>query len=94
MNNVRNLLVFELLNYFIKNLCFVVGNERRERRGSVGSLDSGMSISFQSTSNTTGGSKTVENHVYSAQIVAQRHQQNLLQNAAGQVRYCNLIMIF
>jgi IQ motif/SEC7 domain-containing protein len=36
------------------------GNEvRRERRGSVGSLDSGMSISFQSTStNTTGSSVT------------------------------------
>lgn len=39
---------------------FTVGNEtRRERRGSVGSLDSGMSISFQSTStNTTGSSVT------------------------------------
>ena len=45
-----------------------------------------MSISFQSTStNTTGGSKIVENHIYSPQAgVALRHP-NVLQNVAGQV---------
>lgn len=32
----------------------IVGNEKPQRRGSVGSLDSGMSISFQSTSASTG----------------------------------------
>jgi hypothetical protein len=36
---------------FNNNNLFVVGNEGRQRRGSVGSLDSGMSISFQSPSN-------------------------------------------
>lgn len=36
-------------------LCIIiVGAEKPQRRGSVGSLDSGMSISFQSTSASTG----------------------------------------
>lgn len=57
----------------INMLLFLVGNERRERRSSSGSLDSGMSISFQSTSNTTGGSKTFESHAFSAS----RHHQHV-----------------
>ena len=54
--------MFTRLNYF-HNL-ITVGNECRQRRGSVGSLDSGMSISFQSTStniNASNGKPTPEN---------------------------------
>ncbi|KAL7031591.1 hypothetical protein ACKWTF_007068 [Chironomus riparius] len=43
------------------------GNECRQRRGSVGSLDSGMSISFQSTStnnNNASNGKNAENSAY------------------------------
>lgn len=36
------------------SLILLVGAEKPQRRGSVGSLDSGMSISFQSTSASTG----------------------------------------
>lgn len=51
----------------------LVGNECRQRRGSVGSLDSGMSISFQSTStNNAANIKNAENgapvYVTSAQV--------------------------
>ncbi|XP_052870014.1 IQ motif and SEC7 domain-containing protein 2-like [Anopheles cruzii] len=36
------------------------GNEKPQRRGSVGSLDSGMSISFQSTSASTGSRSDIK----------------------------------
>ncbi|XP_055614085.1 IQ motif and SEC7 domain-containing protein 3 isoform X2 [Uranotaenia lowii] len=36
------------------------GNEKPQRRGSVGSLDSGMSISFQSTSASTGSRNDIK----------------------------------
>lgn len=38
----------------------LVGNEKPQRRGSVGSLDSGMSISFQSTSASTGSRSDIK----------------------------------
>lgn len=44
------LLIFSRMD--VNRFLFLVGNECRQRRGSVGSLDSGMSISFQSTSTT------------------------------------------
>lgn len=69
---------------------FAVGSENR-RRGSVGSLDSGMSISFQSTS-TNNNLKPNESTVYvtSAQVamaVATTTviQRPALQTVAGQV---------
>lgn len=42
------------------SVLFVVGNEKPQRRGSVGSLDSGMSISFQSTSASTGSRSDIK----------------------------------
>lgn len=73
MISVRNLEWFRQdpsINYAL----FVVGNDCRQRRGSVGSLDSGMSISFQSTStnNASNCKQNAENaapvYVTSAQV--------------------------
>jgi hypothetical protein len=57
-----------------RSLRQIVGNDCRQRRGSVGSLDSGMSISFQSTStnNAVNCKQNAENaapiYVTSAQV--------------------------
>lgn len=50
------LLIFILI-YLWFFLFIIVGVEKPQRRGSVGSLDSGMSISFQSTSASTNSSR-------------------------------------
>lgn len=56
----------------------LVGNEKPQRRGSVGSLDSGMSISFQSTSASTGSRNDTKarmaNQCASGQILMQAGQ--------------------
>lgn len=51
-----------------------VGAEKPQRRGSVGSLDSGMSISFQSTSNSSGGSRH-QDPANKTRMMQQQHQQ-------------------
>lgn len=65
---------------------FLVGNECRQRRGSVGSLDSGMSISFQSTStnnnnNNASNCKAAESQAYNQQPTSSNQQQRQVQHA-------------
>ncbi|XP_063702430.1 IQ motif and SEC7 domain-containing protein 1 isoform X3 [Culicoides brevitarsis] len=53
------------------------GNEKPQRRGSVGSLDSGMSISFQSTSASTGSRsdtkiRLIQHTTPSGQVIVQQ----------------------
>lgn len=60
------------------NILFLsVGNEKPQRRGSVGSLDSGMSISFQSTSASTGSRsdtkiRLIQHTTPSGQVIVQQ----------------------
>lgn len=54
-----------------------VGTEKPQRRGSVGSLDSGMSISFQSTSASTGSRsdtkiRLIQHTTPSGQVIVQQ----------------------
>lgn len=63
---------------FINRISFsAVGTEKPQRRGSVGSLDSGMSISFQSTSASTGSRsdskiRLIQHTTASGQIIVQQ----------------------
>lgn len=55
----------------------LVGTEKPQRRGSVGSLDSGMSISFQSTSASTGSRsdtkiRLIQHTTPSGQVIVQQ----------------------
>lgn len=52
--NIINELVSNFIHSFIPK---IDANECRQRRGSVGSLDSGMSISFQTTLNVQKSSR-------------------------------------
>lgn len=66
-------------------MILAVGNECRQRRGSVGSLDSGMSISFQSTTATKQNpDQSAPIYVTSAQVamaVAASNIQRPMQGA-------------
>ena len=59
---------------------FVVGSDKPQRRGSVGSLDSGMSISFQST--TTSNASRENAAVIAAAANAAAAKMRLGPNAA------------
>lgn len=76
--------------YFI-----LVGNDCRQRRGSVGSLDSGMSISFQSTSTNNNNCKQNENsaqvYVTSAQVAMAVAATTVQRPTGGQVIIPNLM---
>lgn len=61
-------------NFFLNLILLLVGNEMKpQRRGSVGSLDSGMSISY--TSASTGSRDTNK-----ARLIHQQQQQQQSQN--------------
>lgn len=74
----------EILNFFlfilsisliiIEKMIFTVGNEKPQRRGSVGSLDSGMSISY--TSASTGSRDTAKARFMQQQFPNIQTQQN------------------
>lgn len=52
--------------------------EKSQRRGSVGSLDSGMSVSFQSTSASTVSRDSSPQNIYKAQAKHSGHQPSFL----------------
>lgn len=56
----------------------IVVGEKSQRRGSVGSLDSGMSVSFQSTSASTVSRDSSPQNIYKTQAKHSAHQPSFL----------------
>lgn len=72
LRKILNFIFFSIPSLRIAKI-LSVGNEKPQRRGSVGSLDSGMSISFQSTSASTGSRSDTKTRLFQ-----QQHQQQQL----------------
>lgn len=62
------------LFFFVFRFDLIVGNEKPQRRGSVGSLDSGMSISYTSSSGSRDTAKRLMQQPFQVCICKQRSQ--------------------